>query len=270
MLADIAPALRVSGRKLRRQASDNIEMLRALGRDPLYLRHTRLDGVAGLVELMTESQAAAPGLRLPMLVLLGARDQIVPPQASRRFVATLPPEQLLRRHLPQRLASAAARPPARDGVRRHPGLGRAALAAVAPGPPLRAGAAVLSVDLWRTPRPSIARRPAPGVPDLGRKLPARCADPGRGRGHHRVHPGLLDRPPDPGARLPGLSGRALRRPGLRHPARRHPGHLPALFRPPLACADRPAEQARGAPLRRSRSPSRSCRRWSWACCSTTS
>ena len=26
-----------------------------------------------------------------MLVLLGARDQIVPPQASRRFVATLPP-----------------------------------------------------------------------------------------------------------------------------------------------------------------------------------
>ena len=32
----------------------------------------------------------APSLRLPMLVLLGARDQIVPPQASRRFVATLP------------------------------------------------------------------------------------------------------------------------------------------------------------------------------------
>ena len=92
MLADIAPALRVSGNKLRRQASDNIEVLRALWRDPLYLRHTRLDGVAGLVELMTESQAAAPGLRLPMLVLLGARDQIVPPQASRRFVATLPRE----------------------------------------------------------------------------------------------------------------------------------------------------------------------------------
>ena len=76
----------------RRQASDNIEMLRALGRDPLYLRHTRLDAVAGLVELMARGQEAAPGLRLPMLVLLGARDQIVPPQASRRFVATLPPD----------------------------------------------------------------------------------------------------------------------------------------------------------------------------------
>ena len=92
VLASIAPALRVSGRNLRRQASDNIEMLRALGRDPLYLRHTRVDAVAGLVELMAEGQAAAPELRLPMLVLLGARDQIVPPQAARRFVATLSPE----------------------------------------------------------------------------------------------------------------------------------------------------------------------------------
>jgi alpha-beta hydrolase superfamily lysophospholipase len=90
ILAGIAPTLRVSGRNLKRQASDNIEMLRALGRDPLVLRDTRLDGVAGLVELMLAGQEAAPGLHLPMLVLLGARDQIVPPQASRRFVATLP------------------------------------------------------------------------------------------------------------------------------------------------------------------------------------
>jgi alpha-beta hydrolase superfamily lysophospholipase len=90
VLARIAPMLRVSGRRLGRQASDNIEMLRALGRDPLYLRHTRLDAVAGLVELMIEGQAAALDLRLPTLVLLGARDQIVPPAASRRFVASLP------------------------------------------------------------------------------------------------------------------------------------------------------------------------------------
>jgi alpha-beta hydrolase superfamily lysophospholipase len=56
------------------------------------LRYTRLDAVAGLVELMIEGQAAAADLRLPTLVLLGARDQIVPPAASRRFVALLPPE----------------------------------------------------------------------------------------------------------------------------------------------------------------------------------
>ena len=91
ILASLAPALRVDGRNLKRQASDNIPMLRALGRDPLYLRQTRLDAVAGLVELMVESQAMAPDLRLPTLVLLGARDQMVPPRASRRFVATLDP-----------------------------------------------------------------------------------------------------------------------------------------------------------------------------------
>ena len=66
-------------------------MLRALGRDPLYLRDTRIAGIAGLVELMGEAQAGAARLRLPMLVLLGARDQIVKPQAARRFVATLDP-----------------------------------------------------------------------------------------------------------------------------------------------------------------------------------
>ena len=89
ILATLVPALRVNGRNLNLQASDNIEMLRALGRDPLYLRDTRLDAVAGLVELMAQSQAEAPALRLRMLVLLGARDQIVRPQAARRFVATL-------------------------------------------------------------------------------------------------------------------------------------------------------------------------------------
>jgi alpha-beta hydrolase superfamily lysophospholipase len=52
---------------------------------------TRIAGIAGLVELMGEAQAAATRLELPMLVLLGARDQIVKPQAARRFVATLDP-----------------------------------------------------------------------------------------------------------------------------------------------------------------------------------
>jgi acylglycerol lipase len=91
VLAWLLAPLRVSGRHLNLQASDNIEALRALGRDPLYLRDTDLSAVAGLVELMAEGQDGASALRLPMLVLLGARDQIVRPQAARRFVATLDP-----------------------------------------------------------------------------------------------------------------------------------------------------------------------------------
>ena len=91
VLATLAPLLRVSGRNLNLYASDNIEMLRALGRDPLYLRQTRLDGVAGLVALMGEAQVEASKPKVPLLVLLGARDQMVKPQAARRFVATLDP-----------------------------------------------------------------------------------------------------------------------------------------------------------------------------------
>lgn len=91
VLSSVLPMLRVSARHVRVQASDNVEMLHALGRDPLYLRYTRLDAVAGLVDLMTESQKVASSIQLPMLVLLGARDQIVRPPASRRFVATLDP-----------------------------------------------------------------------------------------------------------------------------------------------------------------------------------
>ena len=92
VLATLVPQMRVNGRNLNLRASDNVEMLRALGRDPLYLRDTRIAGIAGLVELMGDAQAGAVELRLPTLVLLGARDQIVKPQAARRFVATLDPD----------------------------------------------------------------------------------------------------------------------------------------------------------------------------------
>lgn len=93
VLSAMVPSLRIHGRHLKRMASDNIEMLRALGRDPLYLRETRVDGIAGLVNLMVEAQAVAPRVSVPMLVLLGAKDQIVPPDAAKRFVATLPASQ---------------------------------------------------------------------------------------------------------------------------------------------------------------------------------
>ena len=139
VLAALVPPFRVNGSNLGLLASDNIEMLRALGRDPLYVRETRIDAVAGLVEVMEEARKAAPRLELPMLVLLGARDEIVPPQASRAFVHGLDP-RLLRRHLPQRLAPPAPRPPARARVPGRRRLGRRRTPAVAARPSLRAAA----------------------------------------------------------------------------------------------------------------------------------
>ena len=53
------PWARPSGRGLKIQASDNIEMLRGLGRDPLVIKATRIDSVYGLVNLMTRAVSSA-------------------------------------------------------------------------------------------------------------------------------------------------------------------------------------------------------------------
>lgn len=71
-------------------ASDNIEMLRRLGRDPNMIFATRLDAVYGLVRLMEKAYRAADKLPPQTLVLYGARDQIIPRPALTATVAKLP------------------------------------------------------------------------------------------------------------------------------------------------------------------------------------
>jgi alpha-beta hydrolase superfamily lysophospholipase len=90
--ARLMPELTVSGRGLKIKPSDNIEMLRALSRDPLVIKATRIDTIYGLVDLMDAALDAAPSLDAPMLVMYGAKDEIVPRTPIRRFVAGLPPE----------------------------------------------------------------------------------------------------------------------------------------------------------------------------------
>lgn len=60
--------------------SDNIDMLRALGRDPLVLKRTRVDTLKGLVDLMSLGENALPHLPrdLPMLVMFGRNEQVLP------------------------------------------------------------------------------------------------------------------------------------------------------------------------------------------------
>ncbi len=89
--AHTVPRLTLSGRGLGIQASDNVEMLRGLGRDPLVIKETRVDALWGLVNLMDAAQAAAPGLDVPALILNGGRDELVPPRPTRQFFAGLPP-----------------------------------------------------------------------------------------------------------------------------------------------------------------------------------
>lgn len=82
----------LTGRGLRIQASDNIPMLRALGRDPLIIKQTRIDAIKGLVDTMDAAIAAAASVRIPALVLYGSRDELVPKKPTLDMIAALPPE----------------------------------------------------------------------------------------------------------------------------------------------------------------------------------
>src|SRR5262249_42081959 len=88
----LLPGLTLTGRGLEIQASDNIAMLRALARDPMVIKATRVDTIYGLVDLMDAALASAPGLDAPLLVMYGAKDEIIPKTPIRLFVASLPPE----------------------------------------------------------------------------------------------------------------------------------------------------------------------------------
>lgn len=91
LAAHTVPWLRVTGENLNIVPSDNIAMLRELGRDPNVIKATRIDAVYGLVNLMDRSLAAAPKLTEPALVLYGAREEVMPSAAALAMLRRLPP-----------------------------------------------------------------------------------------------------------------------------------------------------------------------------------
>jgi alpha-beta hydrolase superfamily lysophospholipase len=89
VVSQVAPGLKLTGRSLGVMASDNLEALRALSADPLFIKETRVDAIAGLVELMDTAYAAADRVPGPLLVLIGEHDEIVPPGAQTAMVERL-------------------------------------------------------------------------------------------------------------------------------------------------------------------------------------
>ena len=77
------PWAKVSGRGLDIVPSDNVEMLRALGRDALVIKETRVDAIHGLVSLMDEALEAAPRFEAKALILYGRKDEIIPKAPTR-------------------------------------------------------------------------------------------------------------------------------------------------------------------------------------------
>jgi alpha-beta hydrolase superfamily lysophospholipase len=71
--------------------SDNMPMLRALGRDPLFQKKTRIDAIYGLANLMDEARTAPDRITAspPLLFLYGANDQIIPAKPTEGVIAAL-------------------------------------------------------------------------------------------------------------------------------------------------------------------------------------
>jgi acylglycerol lipase len=80
-------------RSLKIWPSDNIPMMRAIGRDPLFQKETRADAVWGLVNLMDDARNAPARLihPPPILFLFGAHDQVIPRAPTEAVIAALGP-----------------------------------------------------------------------------------------------------------------------------------------------------------------------------------
>lgn len=86
------PWLRVTGRGLKIKPSDNLEMLYALGRDPLVIKETRVDAIWGLADLMDRAMTGAPHFYDRSLILYGALDEIIKKDATLSMLHRLPKE----------------------------------------------------------------------------------------------------------------------------------------------------------------------------------
>jgi len=93
LAARALPWLRLGGGGLGIRPSDNVEMLRALGRDPLIVKKSRVDVLEGLVDLMDRAYAAAPAAAsASVLLLYGANDEIIPRAPPEDTVCRMAPD----------------------------------------------------------------------------------------------------------------------------------------------------------------------------------
>ncbi|HVV64062.1 MAG TPA: lysophospholipase [Rhizomicrobium sp.] len=99
-VAHVAPWMTFTGRGLNIWPSDNIEMLKKLARDPLFQHRTRADAIWGLANLMDDAYRAPAGLAdpPPILLLYGAKDQIIPAKATDEAIAALGARAEVRRY----------------------------------------------------------------------------------------------------------------------------------------------------------------------------
>ncbi len=90
LAAHTVPWIEVTSDDISRVPSDNTEMLRDLSRDPRVIKATRVDAIYGVVGLMDSALAAAANVRVPILLLYGEKDRIIPRKPTLAVLKRLP------------------------------------------------------------------------------------------------------------------------------------------------------------------------------------
>jgi len=88
-LSHTFPWMTLTGSDLGIKASDNIDMLIALGQDPLVIKETRIETINGLTDLMDHAFANANHISTKTLVLYGEKDEIIPKEPTYQFLQQL-------------------------------------------------------------------------------------------------------------------------------------------------------------------------------------
>lgn len=86
----LVPGWSPTGESLGKRPSDNRVMLRRIWKSPWMIKGARIDTLNGVVDLMDKGYAAAASVQLPVLLLYGEKDQIIPKKPLEKLWARLP------------------------------------------------------------------------------------------------------------------------------------------------------------------------------------
>jgi alpha-beta hydrolase superfamily lysophospholipase len=78
-----------TGEGLGVQATDNVDALRAMGRDDKVIKATRIDTIYGLTNLMDEALLSSKDVSIRTLVLYGDKDEVIPKKPTCEMLNTM-------------------------------------------------------------------------------------------------------------------------------------------------------------------------------------
>ncbi len=85
-MAHLFPASEFTGEDIEILATDNLAILRAMSRDPNVLKTSRVDAVYGIVQLMGGAYRRIEQVDIPILLLYGAKDDVIPEFPVRQMI----------------------------------------------------------------------------------------------------------------------------------------------------------------------------------------